>query len=244
MDNSQDGDRARGQSAARLGSGALAAFVVAGPLVLLFPGLDIWISNAFFDPRQGFSGKTLWVEALRNVFKLVYIVACLTALTGLVFSSRTLRSFLGLSGLQHLFVLTCLAVGPGLVANLALKDQWGRARPREIQEFGGTKTFTAALVPARQCGKNCSFVSGEAASIFMVFFAFAVHAGRRATAMLVLGLGMGLLAGLIRISQGGHFFSDVIFAGITMAATVVAVNQIFAIIEHRAKPADPFAPQI
>ena len=36
---------------------------------------------------------------------------------------------------QWLFLAVCLGVGPGLVANLLLKDQWGRARPKHIAEF-------------------------------------------------------------------------------------------------------------
>lgn len=129
--------------------------------------------------------------------------------------------------MHFLFVASCLAIGPGAVTNLAFKDQWGRARPREIVEFGGAKIFTAALIPANQCRKNCSFVCGEASSIFMIFFAPGLLFWRRSALLLGTGLLAGSAAGLIRIAQGGHFLSDVVFAGIVMALTAVAVHQAF-----------------
>ena len=70
---------------------------------------------------------------------------------------------------MKLFLLG-LIVGPvigcGLIANLYFKDTWGRARPINIQEFGGDKIYTQAFVKSDQCERNCSWISGEASAAF------------------------------------------------------------------------------
>ena len=67
---------------------------------------------------------------------------------------------------------------------------------------------------ADQCVNNCSFVGGEAAAMFALFFALALLAtGPRRNRLILLGLAAGALAGFIRMAQGGHFLSDIVFAG-------------------------------
>jgi membrane-associated phospholipid phosphatase len=74
------------------------------------------------------------------------------------------------------------------------------------------------MMVSDQCQTNCSFVAGEAASIFMLFFAIAFLArGRQRKMLLMAGIAAGLAAGMIRVAQGGHFLSDVVFAGVVMA---------------------------
>lgn len=211
--------------------------LVSVPLFLLFPGLDVATSHIFYAPDQGFAGKTALVETVRNGFKGFYIAACIAAFAGCAYCLHRRERLFGLKAVQFLFVASCLAIGPGAVTNLAFKDHWGRARPREIVEFGGTKTFTAALVPANQCRRNCSFVSGEASSIFMIFFAAGLIFRRKSALILGAGLVAGAAAGLIRIAQGGHFLSDVVFAGVAMALTAVAVHQAFRLFLERQKAA-------
>lgn len=217
--------------AARLRTGALATFAICGPLFLFIPGLDTATSSLFFRPGSGFIGATAAVEWVRNIFKLLYISACVTACLGVLVARVRGGRLLGMTGLQHLFLILCLSMGPGLVTNVAFKDHWGRARPREVTEFGGDKVFTSALMPAQQCKKNCSFVSGEASSIFMIFFAAALVVPRWCSALTALGIAGGLAAGAIRIAQGGHFLSDVIFAGIMMAITATLLHDLFASLE-------------
>ena len=57
-------------------------------------------------------------------------------------------------------------VGSGIIANWYFKDQWGRARPVHITEFGGDKIFTRAFVKSDQCERNCSWISGESSAAF------------------------------------------------------------------------------
>ena len=119
-----------------------------------------------------------------------------------------------------IFLVAALAIGPGILVNTVLKDHWGRARPFQIEAFGGTRQFTPAPVPADQCARNCSFVSGHAALGFsLVAFAFLLPAGRPRNIVMAGALAFGALIGLGRIAAGHHFLSDVVDAGLVVVAT-------------------------
>jgi lipid A 4'-phosphatase len=112
------------------------------------------------------------------------------------------------------FIALATALGPGLLVNTVLKDHWGRARPAQIEAFGGPHTFTAAPLVSDQCPKNCAFVSGHAALGFsLVSFAFLLPAGRRRRNAVLAAIGFGAVVGLARIAGGRHFLSDVVDAG-------------------------------
>ena len=135
-------------------------------------------------------------------------------------------TWLSLRFSQWLFLAICLAVGPGLIANIVLKDHWGRARPAQIVQYGGEKMFSPPLIPTDQCQKNCSFVSGEASSIFMIFYAAALILPHRFALLIVIGTLGGMTVGGIRISQGAHFPSDIVFAGLFMAIAAAIVHEL------------------
>ena len=71
-------------------------------------------------------------------------------------------------------------LGPGLVVNGILKEHWGRARPRDVTQFGGDRRFTPALVIADQCERNCSFSAGHPSAGFaLAALAYASISRRR-----------------------------------------------------------------
>lgn len=206
--------------------GTAAVCVAAGSLFVTLPEADLAASRAFVDSSNRFVGdRVAWVEVLRWGFVWLFWGCFILSIWGLTASAINKRPWLRLAAAQWLFVLICLCVGPGLVANTLLKDQWGRARPREVAEFGGKRTFTPPLVPTNQCARNCSFVSGEASSAFVPFYAAALAVPQWAAPLIAAGTLAGLGAGAIRISQGAHFLSDVIFSGVFMALTAVLVHQ-------------------
>ena len=90
-------------------------------------------------------------------------VAGYLVLAGL--SLATGGRFLSLRFRHILSVGLVFAIGPGLLVNGALKNWIGRARPKNIAEFGGERLFSPAYVPADQCLQNCAFVSGDVAFI-------------------------------------------------------------------------------
>lgn len=204
---------------------ALGIGVVAGIAALAFPGIDLAVAGLYYGGNGAFVGQSLgWVVFVRSAFVgLLYLCIGIT-IAGLVLTWSGGRTWLRFAFPQWLFLAVCLVAGPGLVANVVLKDNWGRARPSQVVEFGGTKTFTPPLIPARQCAKNCSFISGEASSMFVPLYALGLLMPQSAVLLLAAGSLFGLAAGLVRISQGGHFLSDVIFAGVFMALTVALVH--------------------
>lgn len=207
----------------------LAAVAALGAIVFLGkPDLDLIVGRMFYAGEGRFvAGAYWWVAWLRNAF-IVFFWGCVAlALAGLFLTRRGgAGTWLGWSFPHWLFLAICLGAGPGLVANLILKDQWGRARPKAVAEFGGAKAFTPPIIPARQCPRNCSFVSGEASSMYVPFYAAAVLMPQSAVGLVAAGTVLGLAAGAVRMSQGAHFLSDVIFAGVFMALTVLVTRRL------------------
>jgi len=224
--------------------GSLLAFAGASAVFLTFPRIDLWVSRVFYwdqiwSPRP-------WLGALRAGFICLFWISVGLALAGLITTRVRKSAWLGLDFRRWLFLAICLGVGPGLVANTILKDYWGRARPKQLADFGGSKGFTPPLVLSNQCERNCSFVSGEASAVFMPFYAAALVAPQSSVVLLAIGTLGGLAVGLIRIAQGGHFPSDIIFAGIFMALIATAVHQMMfggawssILAAMRARPPEP-----
>jgi lipid A 4'-phosphatase len=209
----------------RIGIVALALWLLASIMFLAFPEVDLQVSRLFYAGNHRFFGQAIgWVRSARSGFAGGFYLCIAATIAGLVFTRNRGRTWLGLAFAQWMFLAICLAAGPGLVANVGLKDHWGRARPNEIAEFGGKRSFTPALLPTNQCDSNCSFVSGEAASVFLPLYAMALLLPQWATLLLAAGTVCGLTAGLVRVAQGGHFLSDVVFAGIFMLLTAVIVH--------------------
>ncbi len=130
------------------------------------------------------------------------------------------RPLLGLTPRRALFVVVSLLLIQGLVIDVYLKGAFGRARPREIEAFGGAFLFTPFYLVSDACAKNCSFVSGHAGMAFSAFvFCFLAESRRWRQGLFWLVLAIGLLTGWMRVIQGGHFLSDVLFSGMVVFGT-------------------------
>src|SRR6476646_7410204 len=107
-----------------------------------------------------------------------------------------------------------LWIAAGLLANVLLKDHWGRSRPIDVKQLGGNERFVAWWDPRGDCTANCSFVSGDVAGAFWTIApaALAPPQWRAIAYGAALAHGTGMAA--IRVVAGGHFPSDVIFAGV------------------------------
>ena len=142
---------------------ALLVGVVVGIVFAVYPQLDIAISRLFFNetyrvfPVQ----YSLVARHLRDIF--TYIVAVLVAPAFIAIALKFLlpRRQMLIATRAAVFLIATLALAPGLMANVILKDFWGRPRPAEIQEFYGTEKFVPWWDPRGTCDKNCSFVAGD-----------------------------------------------------------------------------------
>jgi len=181
-------------------------------LFLAFPQIDLHVNGWFYTSETGFVLKDNgFFDFLRTVVEILVIVLLLGSLSILIGAHvGPYRSTIGRLKRRAAFVLLVVVLGPGLLVNTLLKDQWGRARPAQVTEFGGQAQFTPPWVISDQCKRNCSFVCGDC-SVGFVLLALA-FVSRRPRLWWAIGLSVGGLFGFMRMGQGGHFFSDVIFS--------------------------------
>ena len=198
-----------------------AALLLAAALFLLFPGIDLWASALFYRPADGFFLGHLW--PLRAIYAAVPLLTDAVVIAVPVLFLLSLlrgRTIWGLDRKIAAFLLISLALGPGILVNTIFKDHWGRARPAQISEFGGTHTFTPAPLPAHECGRNCSFPAGHPAmGFYLLSFALLIPDARRRRIGEGAAIAAGAAIGVVRMAQGGHFLSDVVFSGIIVCAT-------------------------
>lgn len=196
-------------------------------LLSLVPQIDITLAAWLYDPvREVFSFRSHpvgeWVRKSMPVwlFGLAILVAVLWAA-----GEALRRPLLGVTRRVGAFVLLSLALGPGLIVNLLLKENWGRARPSHLVQFGGKSHYTSPLLPSDQCLDNCSFSSGHAALAFWaVSFAVLAPPAWRGRAFAA-ALGFGFAVGLVRVAQGGHFLSDVAYSGAIVTAVACGLHR-------------------
>ena len=121
-------------------------------------------------------------------------------------------------------MVLAILVGPGLIVNLVLKENFGRARPRDIVEFGGNKAFTRPFSISNQCETNCSFVSGHSATGFYFCSVALIFSGRKKKLVFRGGILLGTVIGLVRIIAGGHFASDVYFSFVAVYLSALLLH--------------------
>ena len=141
----------------------LAALTLA--VFALRPDLDISVSHLFYD-HGGFIGRTAAEKVWRTILGDAWAVVL--ALYGALWLLKRVGRWRGWAptGRAMVFLVATIAIGPGLVVNLSLKDHWHRPRPISTQEFNGPNAFKTWYESDGACKKNCSFVSGEAATGF------------------------------------------------------------------------------
>jgi membrane-associated PAP2 superfamily phosphatase len=199
------------------------ALLVAATIVIAATGADVRLSSLFC-----IGGK--WPVGDQQPWHFLYLLdrgpsialgltGLAAAITGALYRQR--RSWLK----PGLFLVILLALGPGLIVNSVFKEYWGRPRPREIVEFGGTKQF---LHPWQKgiAHKGRSFPSGHASAAFYLtapFFIYRRRNPRAAAWWLTGGLLFGVLMSVARITQGGHFLSDNLWAWGVVHLTAVGL---------------------
>nr|WP_207168611.1 phosphatase PAP2 family protein [Thiocystis violacea] len=190
---------------------------ILGTLPFWLTDLDIRTAALFYHPEA----PDPWLESRKAIWLFFYQAAPL--LVGLV----TIGSLavLGASTfwpryrrlrLSAIFVLASAVLGPGLIVNAVLKDHWGRPRPHQTVELGGTQDYLPPLAMG-EAGKGKSFPCGHSSAGFMLGAFFLIWLRRRpALAYLALGaaIGLGVLLGIGRMTAGDHFLSDVIWSAV------------------------------
>jgi lipid A 4'-phosphatase len=206
---------------------AVFAFFAALVLLVLWPQLDLTASALFWRHEDGFflahQPVLVALHWLATTGARVFIIILAAVMLWSYLRPGGKKLAWGISSKNWLFLLLALLIGPGLIANVGYKDHWGRARPREVTEFGGTATFSPALEPQPLLHKNGSFVAGDGAfGFFLPSFGYVTR--RRSRAVFWLGMGGGAIFGLARLLMGAHFLSDILFAAFLMLLSSAAVH--------------------
>ncbi|MEY8877871.1 MAG: phosphatase PAP2 family protein [Leptothrix sp. (in: b-proteobacteria)] len=224
-------------------------------LFLAWPELDLHLSGALRRVGGPDAPAFAWGEwpLVKGVYQLVPWLARLAVLAclGLIALPR-LRALRGsrqhglaASGAQHParpvltrwcarapLVLAVLVIGLWWVVNSGFKDHWGRPRPVQVTELGGTLTFRSIAgrfdhhaPPSTLCELNCSFPTGHGATGFVLMAAGLRAAADRRRRWGLAGLAAGAFIGLGRMLQGGHYASDVLFAGLMIWGVCLLVQR-------------------
>jgi membrane-associated PAP2 superfamily phosphatase len=191
--------------------------------------LDLATSRFFYDKDLG-TFSSFWL------YHFVYTYGELPAImVGIGASGVFLLSYLVKTWkrfrVPSLMLVLTLAIGCGLITNTLLKEYWGRPRPKQIIEFGGSQEYRPFYKP--QFNRNLpmtmrSFPCGHCTMGFFFFSLILLGFRYKSKILIYLGflmaVGLGLLLSLSRIAQGGHYLSDVIAAAFILWITALTIE--------------------
>jgi lipid A 4'-phosphatase len=206
----------------RRGAVLLLAVAIVATALFAFTPLDLDAARAFYDPHSldhwPLASRMPWVVLYRaaawlTAGLLVWGFASLAR--GIVKRDDTLRR-------HGIVILLSVALGPGLLANFALKDHWDRPRPRDVIQLGGQMSYVPA--PLRGQG-GASFPCGHCTVGFLYGVGWWLWRRRRARAVASFAAGLiaGSVVGLERMAAGGHFLSDIVWAALIVFGVTHAV---------------------
>jgi len=211
-----------------------AALLMAATLVFWTTDLDVALVRPFFSgyvvtsPRDGGVREfpLQWVQPWKGLYNWGEYPALILAGGGVaVWMASFLWKRLKPCRNAGLFYFLLLLIGPGIMVNCVFKPFWSRPRPQATVAFGGEREF----LPVLQRGygaDDSSFPSGHAAVGFYLMAPAFVYWRRRpwlALAFVLFGLAAGAVIGLARMVAGGHFPSDVLWAGGIVYFTALAL---------------------
>ena len=201
----------------------IAAFIIA-PFT---PWLDMATAHLCYQNAAGFSSNA-FLDFLYTFgelpAQLIGIVATLYFLHAVYARKRTQQRFVAL------ILSLNMIIGYGSITRTVLKELWGRPRPIQIEEFGGTHKFRPFYTPILKKGSDAlqSFPSGHAACGFYFFSLYFIGYSYQKRWLknlgLALGATLGVLLSFVRIVQGGHFLSDTLFSALIMWETACFVD--------------------
>jgi lipid A 4'-phosphatase len=175
------------------------------------PTIDTTVAKLPYNQstHQFYGNNVLWCNILYSLIPIITVCSIVIPLGFIVFSSKTGNSLK--SKIVSSIIICSLVLGPGLVVNSIFKQHWGRPRPSQVITSSNEHYEPFWELDFHDSDDN-SFPSGHAAIGFFAGVPL-LALGRRKIGMFI-SLICGSLIGIVRILQGGHYVSDIVFAGI------------------------------
>ena len=150
---------------------ALGLSLVIGLLFGIFPELDLKLAALFYDPASAsFPLKQSGLAAFaRDGAMWIAWALALPALVAIVAKLLRPDRPMLVPGRAAVFLLVTILLSAVVLTNLTFKSYWGRPRPVMVTEFNGPWQFVPWWDPRGECGRNCSFFSGEGATAFWTY---------------------------------------------------------------------------
>lgn len=187
------------------------AFVLLSVFFISFPEVDLALSNYFYQENAfPLSRHPHWL-LLRDYHRIsqwYWLGSMLFLIAIYAVWSRPLRA---IAPHKILYIILTYALSAGVVVQ-CFKVIFGRARPKELVEFGGLLDFSHAWQLAGVCQHSCSFPSGEASAAAAMLPLLVLVPGHFRGLTAIFLVPVLLLISLNRVFMGAHFISDVLIA--------------------------------
>jgi len=184
----------------------LMIFVTAGP------SIDIYLSGIFYYGNGQFLLQSFYVVTIifrKVLLPIIIIYIFFLPILSLILPISKIYFGYHFKIREIVFIWVSGFINLLIVVNLFFKNLWGRARPNDILELGGKENFSYWYEISTSCERNCSFVSGDASvgfSLICIYFL------TKKIFFFWASLLIGSSIGIIRMMEGGHFFSDIVMA--------------------------------
>jgi lipid A 4'-phosphatase len=198
------------------------AAVIAAVAVSVDPALDVQIAAYLQTPgvKAALASFYPWFDTVRDcnvaLSAAFVIVAIGTLLIKLIWPQR--RTLI--SARASLLIIATFALAPALLVNGILKPHSGRPRPAAVVDLGGTQPFVQWWDFRGECDGNCSFVSGEASGAYALLAPAVLAPPPWRYVAIGAVVVYGTAIGVMRMMVGGHFATDIVFAGVFTALIV------------------------
>jgi membrane-associated PAP2 superfamily phosphatase len=201
----------------------------------LFPVVDLAITDLFYKGGRFPANDWILVQAAYRIVpwfgRAILAAMGLVLLVALVHPAAVAKYWRRRAAV----LLMCALFGAGVFTE-TLKESFGRPRPSQVVEFGGRAQFHGILQPSSDCSGNCSFVSGHATTGFGLMAFGLLGSLRIRRRWWWIATISGFAFGTLRVAQGAHFASDVVFAMVVMWGTCLPVRLLWlraALWRHR-----------
>ena len=180
--------------------------------VTVGPSIDIYLSGIFYYGNGQFLLQSFYVVTIlfrKILLPIIIIYVFFLPILSMILPINTIYFGHHFKIREIVFIWVSGFINLLIVVNLFFKNLWGRARPNDILELGGKENFSYWYEISTSCERNCSFVSGDASvgfSLICIYFL------TKKIFFFWASLLIGSSIGVIRMMEGGHFFSDIVMA--------------------------------